>query len=121
MPTFISQFEQAAASISAGIGGYFDFLMLHFGAYATPSSVAEFLLFLIAGIVLTQLIAIGKSLAKVRVMPAGTEAEMSRLQYQIGRLSRTMTILQTEFRSTAVRSPEVEAERRAARTTDSLV
>ncbi len=120
MPTFISQLEEAAASISAGVGGYFDFLMQHFGAYATPSSAAEFLLFLIAGIVLTQMIAIGKSLTNVNAMPVDMEAEMTRLHQQIGRLSRTMTILQVESRDTAVQTPiPVKAPPLAASTTES--
>ncbi len=113
MPTFITQFEEAAASISAGVGGYFDFLMLHFGAYATPQSFGEFLLFVIAGVVLTQMIAISKSLAEVHVMPADTETEMDRLQQQIGRLSRTMTILQAETGGAPLQAP-----RQTAATTD---
>lgn len=125
MPTFISQFEEAAASISAGVGGYFDFLLLHFGAYATPSSTAEFLLFIIAGIVLTQMIAIGKSLTKVSVMPVDMEAEMTRLHQQIDRLTRTMTIVQAESRDTTltapvpVNTPPVDALLRATLTSGS--
>ncbi len=96
MPTIITQLEQAVASISAGVGGYLDFVLTHFGTYATPRSVTEFILLLIAGIILMQMLRITAGLTRVRAMPADVEAEIGRLKQQVDRLSRTLSVLQVD-------------------------
>ena len=108
MPTIITQFGQAAASIAASVGGYVEFLTLHFGAYATPRSMGEFLLFCIAAIVLVQMIRIAQQLTAVRALPTDMEAEIERLQRQVETLSGTVTLLRVEAGTPAPATPSAE-------------
>ncbi len=111
MPTFITQIGEAAASIAADVGGYFEFLTIHFEAYATPRSVSEFLLLCITAVVLTQMVRVAQGLARVNQLPADVETEVERLRHQIGRLSRTLALLQAQQNtaSNVVKSAEEKA------------
>ena len=100
MNGLITKVEQATASISNGIGGYFDFLMLHFGAYVTPRSFGEFVLFCIAAVVVAQILQLKQQLSRLRHLPHEVRFEIHRLQDHTLRLSRTLAVLRTDQTST---------------------
>ncbi len=109
MPTFLSEFGQAAAAISASVGGYVEFLSAHFGAYATARSVGEFMLLCIVGVVLVQLLRVRDLLAHLRKAPAEMESEMERLQREVETLSHTIARLRADNRVPVSRTAVKEA------------